>query len=123
MMLLPRMTVAGPVFMTDTLADVVTVVVTVEVLLLSFGVGSVVVVAAVAVSLSVDLSATLALTWTVTVMVCEAPAAKVLIVSLMTLPVLLRVNCGPLVDWLCDTTVSPGGKVAIRAAVWASLGP
>src|SRR5438094_234163 len=42
--------------------------------------------------------------------------------SLMLLPLLLRVKAGPDV-WLWETKVSPAGSRSDRATAWASLGP
>src|ERR1700757_122946 len=104
----PAVTVDATLLTTDTSAWVTIVVVTEELLLP--GVWSVVALLTVAVLLTVP-AGVLAFTVAMTVMTCEAPAASGLMVSVMALPLWVRLNCGPPGGWLCDPNVSPVGRV------------
>src|SRR6478672_1439070 len=64
----------------------------------------------------------LLLTLTTTTSVLVAPAARVLSVSLIVLPLRLSVNAGPDV-WICDENATEDGNASVRDTFCALLGP
>src|SRR4051812_16116666 len=119
-MLVPAVTVAGPVLVTAISARVRTVVVAVALLLAPDT--SVVMLLAIAVLLTVAPLTALGLRRTTTENVADAPAGSVAIVSPMKFALFVRLNAGPVV-WICETNVVPAGSESVRTTVWASLGP
>src|SRR5438552_4103210 len=121
-MLLPELTVAGPVLVIARSAEAATVVLAEPVLLPELESG--VVLVAVAELLMAVPAATLAPTWTTIVKLGVAPAATVGLVK-VTVPV--PPTAGALVAQPAgaeaETKVVPAGTTSERTTPWASLGP
>src|SRR5919198_2645119 len=124
-MLPPALTGSGlSVLVTARSARVWTVVVAVSLSLVD--VGSVVVVEALAVFEMTVPAATLAATLTTRVNVCDAPAARLVLVQLTLPPAptagVVQLKLAP-APWVSETNVVPAGRVSVRLTDWASDGP
>src|SRR5258707_1282938 len=123
-MLLPALTDAGPVLLTDRSAEAPTMAVLDPVLLLGFG--SAVVEIPVALFVIIVPFATVAPPFYTILKEAEAPFASVAIEQL-TVPVpppggFMQVNAGPTVC-ISDTKVVPAGSVSLSMTLWAPFGP
>src|SRR5260370_1216476 len=123
-MLLPALTDAGPVLVTDRSAETPTMAVLDPVLLLGFG--SAVVELPVALFVIIVPFATVPPTLYTIVKEAEAPFASVAIEQLTVPPLptdgFVQVNAGPTVC-ISDTKVVPAGSVSLSMTLCASLGP